>query len=149
MRFGYSATTYSSGYSLNLKLVWEIGDRRVGNLNKMFRVSILVKYFYFKSLAYCRITLTVGNEFPCDRIDETILSKSRDSSWWNFNYVWFLLLQRYSIGLAVEYSHLVSSQVWIFQPHHEKTCLCHIRTTKTQSSLRIRAIWSASLLFTA
>ena len=27
-----------------------------------------------------------------------------------------------------------------FEPSHEKTCLCHMRTTKTQISLRIRAI---------
>ena len=32
---------------------------------------------------------------------------------------------------------------------HEKTCLCHMRPTKVQISLRIRAVWSAPLLFTA
>ena len=32
---------------------------------------------------------------------------------------------------------------------HEKTCLCHIWTTNAQISLRIRAVWSAPLLFTA
>ena len=37
----------------------------------------------------------------------------------------------------------------ISEPHHEKSCLCHMRTTKTQIRLRIRAVWSASLLFTA
>ena len=26
--------------------------------------------------------------------------------------------------------------------HHEKTCFCHMRTTKVQISLRIRAVWS-------
>ena len=33
----------------------------------------------------------------------------------------------------------------IIEPRHEKTCLCHMRTTKVQISLRIRAVWSASL----
>ena len=33
------------------------------------------------------------------------------------------------------------------EPRHEKTCLCHVRTTKAQISLRIRAVWSAPLLF--
>ena len=31
----------------------------------------------------------------------------------------------------------------------EKTCLCHMRTMKTQISLRICAVWSAPLLFAA
>ena len=35
------------------------------------------------------------------------------------------------------------------EPCHEKTCLCHTRTTKAQISLRIRAAWSASLLVAA
>ena len=35
------------------------------------------------------------------------------------------------------------------EPRHEKTCLCHMRTTKTQISLSIRAVWSAPLLFAA
>ena len=30
-----------------------------------------------------------------------------------------------------------------------KCVLCHMRTTKVQISLRIRAVWSAPLLFTA
>ena len=36
-----------------------------------------------------------------------------------------------------------------YQPRHDKTCFCHIRTTKAQISLRIRAVWSAPLLFAA
>ena len=35
-----------------------------------------------------------------------------------------------------------------YEPCHEKTCLCHMRTTKAQISLRICAVWSP-LLFTA
>ena len=35
------------------------------------------------------------------------------------------------------------------EPRHEKTCSCHMRTTKAQISLRIRAVWSAPLLFAA
>ena len=30
----------------------------------------------------------------------------------------------------------------LYEPHHEKTCLCHMRTTKTQISLCILAVWS-------
>ena len=36
-----------------------------------------------------------------------------------------------------------------FEPRHEKTCLCHMRTTKAQFSLRIRAVWSTPLMFAA
>ena len=33
-----------------------------------------------------------------------------------------------------------------YEPCHEKTCLCHMRTTKAQISLRICTVWSASCL---
>ena len=36
-----------------------------------------------------------------------------------------------------------------YEPHHEKTCLCHMQTIKVQISLRIRAVWSVPLLFAA
>ena len=35
------------------------------------------------------------------------------------------------------------------EPRHEETCLCHMRTTKEQISLRILAIWPTLLLFAA
>ena len=35
----------------------------------------------------------------------------------------------------------------INEPRHEKTCIMPMRTTKVQISLRIRAVWSAPLLF--
>ena len=35
------------------------------------------------------------------------------------------------------------------EPRHEKTCLCHMRTTKVQISLCICTVWSAPLLFAA
>ena len=43
---------------------------------------------------------------------------------------------------------------YVFKPNkdetcHEKTCICHMRTTKAQISLRICAVWSAPLLFVA
>ena len=41
------------------------------------------------------------------------------------------------------------SKSLIFEPHHDQTCLCHMRTTKAQISLRICAVWSVPLLFTA
>ena len=31
----------------------------------------------------------------------------------------------------------------VYEPRHEKTCLCHMRTTKAQISLRIRSLISA------
>ena len=37
----------------------------------------------------------------------------------------------------------------INEPCHEKTCFSHMQTTKAQISLRIRAVWSAPLLFAA
>ena len=33
------------------------------------------------------------------------------------------------------------------EPHTDKTCLCHMQSAKTQISLHIGAVWSASLLF--
>ena len=36
-----------------------------------------------------------------------------------------------------------------YEPCHEKTCFCHMRTTKAQISLRIHPVWSAPLLFAA
>ena len=37
----------------------------------------------------------------------------------------------------------------VYETSHEKTCLCHMRTTKAQISLSIRAVWSAPLFFAA
>ena len=37
----------------------------------------------------------------------------------------------------------------IYEPHHEKTCVGHMRTTKAQISLSIRTVWSAPLLLAA
>ena len=37
----------------------------------------------------------------------------------------------------------------VFETRHDKTCFCHMRTTKEQISLHIRAVWSAPLLFAA
>ena len=37
----------------------------------------------------------------------------------------------------------------LYEPRHENTCFNHMRTTKVQISLRICAVWSAPLLFTA
>ena len=37
----------------------------------------------------------------------------------------------------------------VYEPCHQKTCFCHMRTTKVQISLRIREVWSAPLLFAA
>ena len=42
-----------------------------------------------------------------------------------------------------------SNYTYINEPRHGIPCLCHLRTTKTQTSLRIGAVWSAPLLFAA
>ena len=46
-------------------------------------------------------------------------------------------------------THKVQQEAWIIEPRHEKICLWHMRTTKVQIGLHIRAVWSASLLFAA
>ena len=33
-----------------------------------------------------------------------------------------------------------AGSMYTFEPHHEKTCLCHMRTTKVQISLYISAV---------
>ena len=43
----------------------------------------------------------------------------------------------------------VLEEIWLYETRHEKTCLCHMRTTKGQISLHIRAVWSGPLLFAA
>ena len=44
------------------------------------------------------------------------------------------------------YSRAMMDENWK-EPHREKTCFCFMQTTKAQISLRIRADWSAPLLF--
>ena len=34
-----------------------------------------------------------------------------------------------------------------YEPHREKTCICHMGTTKVQISLHICAVWSVPLIF--
>ena len=48
-----------------------------------------------------------------------------------------------TVGMTYVHDELTLS----LEPCHEKTVLCHMRTTKTQINLHIRAVWSASLLF--
>ena len=69
------------------------------------------------------------------------------------------LVQIAAIILKFEMCHLprhkVSKRSWctgkqcrpLSEPRHEKTCFSHMRTTKVQISLCIRAGWSAPLLF--
>ena len=54
-----------------------------------------------------------------------------------------LVYENFSISCPIT-KHMGSI---LFEPHHEKTCLCHMRTTKAQIKLRIRPVWSAPLLF--
>ena len=41
-----------------------------------------------------------------------------------------------------QFTYMYVSFIFMYriEPHHEKTCLCHMRTTKAQISLRIRAV---------
>ena len=55
--------------------------------------------------------------------------------------------------LSFYFDAIINSRKWegtgknACEPHHEKTLFCHMRTTKAQISLCIRAVWSAPLLF--
>ena len=51
-------------------------------------------------------------------------------------------------GKSVESDKLLTLKT-IMEPHHEKTCSCHMWTTKAQISLSICTDWSAPLLFAA
>ena len=62
--------------------------------------------------------------------------------------VWAVLLVQWSPKLKRN-DWVNTDDNYIIEPRHEKTCLCHMRTTKAQISLRIRAVWSAPLLFAA
>ena len=46
------------------------------------------------------------------------------------------------LGIS-QFGHIVSLS---YEPRHEKTCFCHIRTTKAQISLRIRGLISAFVI---
>ena len=66
------------------------------------------------------------------------------------NYLQILHPKIFHFGGNLFTCSLVSyapARVTIYGPHHEKTCLFHMRTTKAQISLRIRAGWSAPFLF--
>ena len=54
------------------------------------------------------------------------------------------LFPRYMITNTSHFLHPI-----IFEPKHEKTCSCHMRTTEVQISLHIHAVWSAPSLFAA
>ena len=59
------------------------------------------------------------------------------------------------VNSAVCDSKVTVENVWFWWNNYQldqvmrKHVLCHMRTTKVQISLRIRAVWSAPLLFTA
>ena len=53
------------------------------------------------------------------------------------------------IALFSHLFHDIWSLIRIFEPRCEKTCFCHMRTTKARISLRIHAIWSLLLLYAA
>ena len=59
------------------------------------------------------------------------------------------IIETLKTGTYLAISVLLIRSVFSFEPHHDKPCFCHMRTTKAQISLRIRAVWSAPLLFGA
>ena len=56
-------------------------------------------------------------------------------------------IQGYLRRTILLWSLWIQRAAYTCEPRHEKTCLCHMRTRKAQISLRIRAVWSAPLLF--
>ena len=53
-------------------------------------------------------------------------------------------MQEFLRILPLLFMHLFqASFAEIFEPRHDKTCLCHMRTTKMQMSLHIRGLISA------
>ena len=63
----------------------------------------------------------------------------------NFTSLWYVCA-----GNDTYYvTRTLGQLILIHEPRREKTCLCHMRTTKAQISLRIRVVWSAPLLFAA
>ena len=63
--------------------------------------------------------------------------------------VWWFRTSRVSVHKGSTSKHLSKVSFRCHEPRHEKTCFCHVRTTKLQISLRICAVWSAPLLVTA
>ena len=54
------------------------------------------------------------------------------------------------LGKVLEHiARHLDEQGLMYEPRHEKTCFCHMQTTKVKISLRIHAVWSAPLLFAA
>ena len=49
-----------------------------------------------------------------------------------------VLMDHLAYTAEMAYKTEVSS--FLYEPCHEKTCFCHMRTTKAQISLRIRAV---------
>ena len=62
----------------------------------------------------------------------------------SMSVIWHLKLAR-----DVSFQKKCKVHERIFEPHHEKTCFCHMRTIKAEISLLICVVWSAPLLFTA
>ena len=57
-------------------------------------------------------------------------------------FLLFIFLFILLLGMQSVYNENIWATSW-------ETCLCHMRTTKAQISLRICAVWSAPLLFAA
>ena len=87
----------------------------------------------------------LGNQgFPCEARFSQRWRQKRAGQTWNIypGYLKFIFVGRMS-----EQKILFEYFLW-FEPRHEKTCLCHIQTTKAHNNLGILTIWSAPLLFT-
>ena len=74
------------------------------------------------------------------------------SDWAHSHFVGFVMMRLISLQLQNHSCLLTRSYLWHEGIHisraMRKRVLCHMRTTKAQISLRIRAVWSAPLLFT-
>ena len=76
-----------------------------------------------------------------------IMKPQIGESQWNIRVIDLVVLHHFQHY----FNQIGTMEGWSFtyEPRHEKTCLCHMRTTKVQISLRIHAVWSAPLLFAA
>ena len=75
-------------------------------------------------------------------------SANADCFWYKSEVTGLRIFQHWKF-LSITVNQENGSLNFKYEPRHEKTCFCHMRITKAQISLRIRAVWSAPLLFAA
>ena len=130
------------------RLIWVFTGRTCHFVGFIMRRFILWRPWFLCSYPFWWIWQNV--EFDCV------------GSWPVFLLLWFIysaitmlafasskIIETLKTGTYLAISLLLILSVFSFEPYHDKTCFCQMRTTKAQISLRIRAVWSAPLLFGA